>query len=244
MRRTIIIALVLFTSFSFAQNIKVDYKSEFIAVTNAENTAKMSPAVLKQSKLLIKKLANTVEKQNMVLIADSNGFVLKIQEEMKLDVESMSSRVGRSMLNLYSYVYANDLEYSYGYDLDKEYVVKFNNSSVSWEITSESKIILGFKCFKAIPSYLNFSNSEKKGFPTAVWFAPELNKKGGPTLYFDLPGLILETESKIVKIIATNISETNASVSFPDVNIEVISRQEDYKRTKKISEAVEERMKN
>ena len=53
-----------------------------------------------------------------------------------------------------------------------------------WEISDESKEIIGYQCFKAIADY--------RGRKWTAWFAPEIPIQEGPWKLGGLPGLILE----------------------------------------------------
>lgn len=53
-----------------------------------------------------------------------------------------------------------------------------------WEITDESKDIMGYQCFKAATDY--------RGRRWTAWFAPEIPVQDGPWKLCGLPGLILE----------------------------------------------------
>lgn len=53
-----------------------------------------------------------------------------------------------------------------------------------WEITDETKDILGYECFKAITEY--------RGRKWIAWFTPEIPLQEGPWKLCGLPGLILE----------------------------------------------------
>lgn len=53
-----------------------------------------------------------------------------------------------------------------------------------WEISDESKEILGYQCFKATADY--------RGRRWTAWFAPEIPIQEGPWKLCGLPGLILE----------------------------------------------------
>ncbi|MDE6154320.1 MAG: GLPGLI family protein [Muribaculaceae bacterium] len=56
----------------------------------------------------------------------------------------------------------------------------------SWEITDESKEIIGYQCFKASTYY--------RGRRWTAWFTPEIPIQEGPWKLCGLPGLILEAE--------------------------------------------------
>ncbi|MBD5346257.1 MAG: GLPGLI family protein [Bacteroides sp.] len=53
-----------------------------------------------------------------------------------------------------------------------------------WEISDESKEIIGYQCFKATTDY--------RGRRWTAWFAPEIPVQDGPWKLCGLPGLILE----------------------------------------------------
>ena len=63
-----------------------------------------------------------------------------------------------------------------------------------WQITSESKMINGYKCYKAITHKESFSKSRNKTIVTnpIAWFSPEIPLNVGPFGLIGLPGLILE----------------------------------------------------
>lgn len=54
-----------------------------------------------------------------------------------------------------------------------------------WEISDETKEILGYQCFKATTDY--------RGRRWTAWFAPEIPVQDGPWKLCGLPGLILES---------------------------------------------------
>ncbi|MDT0294715.1 GLPGLI family protein [Mesonia ostreae] len=62
------------------------------------------------------------------------------------------------------------------------------NIDYNWQITTETKIIQGYKCYKAISKVTKNS----KNFITTAWFCPRLSFQHGPKGFNDLPGLILE----------------------------------------------------
>jgi GLPGLI family protein len=234
--------LICFSFFSFSQNLEVLYQAEFIAVPSDDNLKELSVKDLKMAQTISQKLANTVNNQKLSLIANSNSFVLKVEEQMKIDTEVISPIIGRSALQLYSYVYSDRDDHTLGYDLDRENIIEFTNNSVSWEITVVTKQILGFKCFKALPHYQDFPEDQQRGLPTAAWFTPEINIKGGPLVYNDLPGLILEVESELTRITAIKISETDAQIKFPKTDKKIISKKEHDELIKQKYQAIRGRM--
>jgi GLPGLI family protein len=64
----------------------------------------------------------------------------------------------------------------------------------TWEITSETKKINGYTCYKAISHTSEYSKFRKKNISIdpVVWFTPEMPFSFGPAGLDGLPGLVLE----------------------------------------------------
>lgn len=82
---------------------------------------------------------------------------------------------------------------------DKNYNLFIDFESINWEITTESKLINGFLCYKAI------HNNTKYSIPLVVWFAPEIGFQVGPEKCQFLPGLVLEYQLKDFSIVCERI---------------------------------------
>jgi GLPGLI family protein len=70
-----------------------------------------------------------------------------------------------------------------------------------WELTTESKKIGEFLCYKAIKKQ---TNNKTKGLDVA-WYSPEIPVQFGPTKYVGLPGLVLEVIAGKIRFTATKI---------------------------------------
>ncbi|MFT5253120.1 MAG: GLPGLI family protein [Flavobacteriales bacterium] len=112
-------------------------------------------------------------------------------------------------------------------------LVKKTNKKLEWDITTESKMIGDYLCYKAI--YLDkFINrlGKNTSVPITAWFAPSLPYGFGPKYFNGLPGLILELEDRETTFLASSIiisNESEATIDFPKGK--TVS-QEDY--TKKV----------
>ncbi len=89
-----------------------------------------------------------------------------------------------------------------------------------WVITSETKRINGFTCFKAFTSInKDFGDGDTvKDFNNlTAWFCPEIKSSFGTQCYNGLPGLILELEQKLVvfKAIKTDYKEESRYLTLP-----------------------------
>ncbi|SHN78010.1 GLPGLI family protein [Flavobacterium fryxellicola] len=112
---------------------------------------------------------------------------------------------------------------------EKGQLVNKTNKILDWEITTESKIIDGYLCYKAM-YYDKFIN--RKGVNTSVpivaWFAPSLLYGYGPKYFNGLPGLILELNDRETTFYATSISILNNKELVIDFPTGKTTSQEDY----------------
>jgi GLPGLI family protein len=98
-------------------------------------------------------------------------------------------------------------------------LVSKTNEKLEWEITTESKMIDDFLCYKAI-YFLKFVNrsGNDTSIPITAWFAPSLPYSYGPKHFNGLPGLILELEDRETSFLASSITisnESEAIIDFP-----------------------------
>ncbi|WP_282040976.1 GLPGLI family protein [Winogradskyella flava] len=122
--------------------------------------------------------------------------------------------------------YYTNLETAKWLSYKGEYAVEKSIDTIktSWNISEETKVILGFTCNKA--TKIQDINHRKKitgkdkvttkvKSKTTVWFTTEMPAKLGPAQYNGFPGMVLEVENYAVKIIAEKISLN------PDVVIDI-----------------------
>ena len=129
---------------------------------------------------------------------------------------------------------------------DPSFVFFYNNeflierkSNLNWNITSETKMIDGNLCYKAVSSdYYYHTKNDRRNFEVTAWFCPKLPFKFGPMYYNDLPGLILETSYLDVRLIATKIEYKldpksiskpfgDKSISFDDYSSELTNKMKE-----------------
>lgn len=111
--------------------------------------------------------------------------------------------------------------------LGSNYLVVYKD--VDYEITSETKIIQGYKCFKAI--------RKDKSKPIFVaWFTFDLPFSFGPKEIHSLPGLVLQYDDGIAftfKVKKIKLSEEENTIEQMPDNIDEISFEEYQKRLRK-----------
>ncbi len=117
-----------------------------------------------------------------------------------------------------------------------KYTVEKQISKYEWKLENESKIISGFKCFKAVTTDVVQNRSGKFNFLITAWYCPEIPIPYGPLLYNGLPGLILELNRRNVVYGATKIDlnpKEILTILKPDLSIikteeEITKMREDY----------------
>jgi GLPGLI family protein len=167
---------------------------------------------------------------------------LNLPRSLKSDFGS-SSNSGIVSMDLFSEVYSFDEGTVVGIPHGESFAVAFKSDAVNWEISNESKTILGFKCFKAIVAYKESYDRQFARSHTEIWFAPSINKRGGPIVYTNVPGLILEVKLKDVVITASKI-KTSKTNGFEKTKKQIISEKQFHKQAAEIGAAIEKRMKN
>ncbi len=72
--------------------------------------------------------------------------------------------------------------------------IEYPFEQFKWQITTETKIINGYKCYKAFTHFEEYDYRRKKNltFDPSVWFTNDLPFPYGPNGYDGLPGLVLE----------------------------------------------------
>jgi GLPGLI family protein len=99
-------------------------------------------------------------------------------------------------------------------------LLKDSHAIKSWNITSESKIIDNYLCYKAEYIKKIKVNGVEKSKLVIAWFAPSLPYPYGPNGYNGLPGLILElneiaNKSKKYFLKNINLYDVQKEIVFP-----------------------------
>ena len=144
---------------------------------------------------------------------------LKKGDEFNLGEEGLSILIGYEELyyNLKDKLLFSD----YG-----EFLIK-TPSNHNWNISSESKKIDNYLCYKATytESYTARDGKTKERVITA-WFCPELPYSFGPLEFNGLPGLILELEKNGNKVVAKSIILSKKEIELKIPNKKTITKEQ------------------
>lgn len=230
--RFYLIFFVLYSSFVLGQNLEVVY--DFEIKEYFKKGSGLNP--------MYNQARKDIKNYPMEFIVSDNGYSIDFSQSLQVERETQSFPLPKSLaigvifgfdVNIFS---TQNTTYSTD---DFETIKSFDlNNLHRWEITKETKNILGYKCYKAffhtdVPSLKRATMMT----PIYAWFTPEISMKGGPTYFGNLPGLILELEAKSAHFIASSIDKTNKKLKNIDLEgNEVISFIENEKRYMKIGE--------
>lgn len=97
-----------------------------------------------------------------------------------------------------------------------------------WTITTETKMIDSYKCFKATNTYQVISPNKVFNHPVIAWFCPDLPYNHGPNGYGNLPGLILDLQIRnVVYGVKKIVFNSKEDFSLNELkNIKTLTQQE------------------
>lgn len=221
--KKLLILTILFTSlFSFAQNFtgKATYK------TSRKSNFKMKSdkGVDEKMQEELRKRIQKMNQKTFTLEFDKTTSIYK--EDVKL--EAPKPQVGGNQVMVMSFggsgngslYYKNIQEKRYVNQTEiqgKRFLIKDTLPTYNWQLTSETKNIGNYTCYKATytreqesisMSFVNGETKEEKKTETIVttaWYTPQIPISNGPDDYYGLPGLILEINDGKNLIVCTEI---------------------------------------
>ncbi|WP_445747551.1 GLPGLI family protein [Polaribacter sp.] len=138
--------------------------------------------------------------------------------------------------------------------MGKTFLIKDSIPNYQWQLTSETKNIGNYTCYKATFSrevenmMMTVENGETKQtkktetITTTAWYTPQIPISNGPTIYHGLPGLILEINDGKTTIVCTEIvlnPSEKITISEPDKGKIVTQAEYDKIRDEKNKELME-----
>ena len=209
--KNIIILFLFFTLKFFSQSG---------VITQEIKVEQQGGDVPKQFSELLKKSLDYANKQKFELTFTKNKsrFNPIQRSNIENDYDQKAETLARLAFSTGSdFFYDNQLET----EIEKKgdgTLLKAINSNTNWEITTESKTISSYLCYKAILKISFVNRKGVSGIHTiTAWFAPSLPFPFGPKNFYGLPGLILELHENKTTYLATKIVLTDKEfkIDFP-----------------------------
>lgn len=184
----------LLVTIAFAQKLEVTYQEtlkvnpdEYKSTVKFSSNGKESQIPNDVYDNMIK---NMQEPKDFLLTINDNESTYKKVEKISNNQGNNGFSVSMSMSGGGNGLYKNLLtkEFAKSVNLmDKPYLIKDKLTEYKWQLSRETKKIIGFDVKKATA----IIDSTKS---VVAWYAPSLAVKDGPAMYNGLPGLILELE--------------------------------------------------
>ena len=188
-----LLSLSFFSTSLFAQKLEVKYQETMsIDKDELKNSMKVetSVSVSLPSDFYDNMFKSLTEPKDYTLMINDNQSTYKKVEKLSNGQGSGGFSISVSMSGGGNGIY-KDLgikEYTKSVDLmDKSYLIKDKFTEYKWQLSRETKKIIGFDVKKAT-SIIDSTTS------VVAWYAPNITVKDGPKMYNGLPGLILELE--------------------------------------------------
>lgn len=210
MKKYLIITLVIINANIYCQTIfgKVTYSIQPLEMEVKSENPKV--------KMLHQEMKKRAENQQYFL--EFNTTKSRFYKNDVLGVSMHSDEKERLLQKTSSILYGTNDTYYYDKESSRIIIKKddgnlfFLDEKQDWVITSESKKIGDYICYKATCEKLGMNrNGEKKVTNVIAWFAPILPYSFGPKDFNGLPGLILELHFYKSVFLATNIEVNTTS---------------------------------
>lgn len=112
-------------------------------------------------------------------------------------------------------------------------LVEVKDNEAKWDITTETKVIETYTCYKAIQKTPFIDRHGKSKVREVIaWFAPSLPYAYGPKNFYALPGLILELTENRTTFLATKISLNKKEINIVFPKGKRVTKEEYEKKLK------------
>ncbi|MEO0059123.1 MAG: hypothetical protein RLZZ312_770 [Bacteroidota bacterium] len=160
--------------------------------------------------------------KNFYSIIKEFEFELKFSSKLssfskieKLYSDDEAAKMGSVKIGfLGNYYTSNDTVYKYGTSRAIGDYIVHHKINKKWIITTESKTIDRYLCYKALTEKVVTTAAGTFVHPIIAWFCPEMPYAHGPLGYGGLPGVILELQTKDAVFGATEIFLSNKIIKI------------------------------
>lgn len=241
MKNHFIIIVLLFNLVSYAQSYQIEYQAKVEGYDlDTKKGRELSSSVRTYLLNTNQKMQQISEVLVIKVVSESDKYHLSYPNIMMKDgLSDFDLTSTQSWISIFPEIYYED---NTSYGISKSYsdwVVKSKSQQYfKWDLTSETKSILGFKCYRAVPIMKDgLKKPDNAYIPEEVWFAPELNFRAAPALFADVPGAILEYNTNSAKIKAISVNQVDKKVKRPNFRkYEIIDYKTFNKRVREESQ--------
>lgn len=188
MKKSILLAILISTlSYGQLKNINVDYG----LIIEREAGLFENNAMLKS---FLEKAMIDCKSLTFQLIITENGSKFLNKENLESDNNIGLKRFTLTMSHYSGIVYNLKNKILVQKELLGENIYAVEGLKDNWVLTSETKLIDNYLCYKATNIYKVTNGSKVFNHPVIAWYCPKIPYPYGPIGYGNLPGLILELQ--------------------------------------------------
>lgn len=229
MKNLFSICFILFCFFGIAQNKQ---KESAVSIVSYEVTSIVTSDALKDIPKEYQELQEMIKKQKQapryydLMLKDQEALYKKTVKKAREQSDEMNT--GNIQMKETVIGFGETIEMYENFKtksvitsaniLDKEFLISENLKSINWKLINETKTIGSLECKKA--------QAEIGGDFIEAWYAPSIPTMAGPSIYWGLPGLIVEVKNKTQQYLATQIKENIAGTIVVPTKGKKISREE------------------
>jgi len=235
-----ILFLALFCSFNLIdaqKNGKITYKAYFAkseATEELRNKNIMSYQEILDEEMMANMLTFNLDfNEHESLFYLSKSLISDYEDqERKKYVIGLFYGYDNIYINKTEDILIEQLYYAFGM------LLKLKKASlIKWKLTTETKEISGYKCYKATYTYIQKWKGREFPWEVIAWYSPEIPLQYGPIRYSGLPGLILELSEDNRGFIVEKISFSKEKIKIKKPNKgELLTEKEINRRHKKAKE--------
>jgi GLPGLI family protein len=206
MKKIALLPTLLFTIISFSQNrnVYVSYKKD-LSEYSIKNENKEKQNII-NSTLNDFKLSSNSLRYNLII--NDYESLFSLEENLVIDTDEKSLKfivnAGDSGGDFYMNSITKETISSKSV-FGETFNIISSLDSIKWELTSESKLIGNFKCYKALTTKVVENSKGIFNHPVEAWYAPEIPFGFGPVSFGGLPGLIIEIQYQNVRFYVSTI---------------------------------------
>ena len=151
-----------------------------------------------------------------------------------LEIEDSSYKMVKAFSRYQGFIAATKDSIFIKKEIDNETYILEEKTAYNWNLTTETKKIGNYSCYKAIT---NKKTKNNNSIPIIAWYSPEIAYQFGPNGYGNLPGLIVELQIDSVIYGLKSINFDDKTIKFKEIDFEKIISQDKY------DEIIKEKMK-
>lgn len=172
---------------SIGQNYKILYVKSI--ANDVEDLEKIKDVNVKNNIISINQ---SFEQLDYELLINNNFGIFKYIKTLKMPGFNPRAITVGGGNGIHYYDKKNNLTIFETEMTGKKYFIKSDINKYNWRITTESKTINDFLCYRATATIEYDDFRGKENHEIEAWFCPEIPFSYGPDIYYGLPGLIFE----------------------------------------------------